>query len=49
MFTLQSGNSAAYALGIFPNGAEIQQLSPSLETQFPKVFSKSDFPKTQIE
>ena len=49
MFTVQSGNSAAYAIASFPVGAKIQQLSPNSETRFAMVFSKSNLPKTQIE
>ena len=49
VFTLQSGNSAEYALANFPVGADMQQLRPNSNTRFAINLSKSDFPKTQKE
>ena len=46
VFTLQSGNSAEYALANFPVGADMQQLRPNSNTRFAINLSKSDFPKT---
>ena len=49
MFTLQSGNSTAYALANFPVDADIQQLRPNSNARFATNFSKSDFPKIKKE